>query len=131
MRRPSAGKVNDVIAERVLRRRDGRTVRLLVGRPRRAKHEWVCRFQVLGVGHARPYDLRGCDSFEALQAAMAMLAVQVDSYQREHGLTLDGGSWLGVFKPDFDAIRKEIEATPDYSKWGPVIEEIWKETARS
>ncbi len=91
--RPAIG---DVIAERVFQRADGREVRAEVGRPRRkANGEWVCEFRVLGVGHSKVYSLPGVDSFQALQSALFMMVVQVDSsYKDDHGLTFMGGSYL-------------------------------------
>jgi hypothetical protein len=118
--------LKEVVAERVLQRSDGEEVRILVGRPRRVRKEWLCQFQVLGVGHDQPYDLPGFDSLEALQLALGMMAVQIEAYQRKVGLTFDGGAYLGVFRPDFEAIRKEIRATPEYEKWRHGIESIWK-----
>jgi hypothetical protein len=96
--------IRNVIAERVFQRADGREVRAEIGRPRKRKDEWECEFRVLDVGHSKVYSLSGSDSLEALQLALAMMAVQVESYQQEHGLTLMGGSYLLMMKPDFAAI---------------------------
>lgn len=125
-KRVESAHIADVIAERVLQRRNGKEVRILVGRPHRSKDEWVCQFQVLGVGHDQAYALPGFDSLEALQLALGMMAVQVEAYQKKHGLTLLGGSYLGVLKPDFDAIKTEIEATPDFPRWRAGFEKVWK-----
>ena len=110
-------RITDVIAERVFQRADGKDVRALVARPREAKEGWVCEFQVLGVGHNKVYALPGLDSLEALQLALGMMVVQLESYQAEHGLTLTGDADLALMKPDFAAMKKEIEAKPDAHLW--------------
>jgi hypothetical protein len=115
--------IRDVIAERVFRRADGREVRALIGRPRRkAKGEWVCEFQVLGVRHSKVYSVPGVDSLQALQLALGMMMVQLESYQQKHGLTFLGDSYLALMKPDFEAIKREIEAQPDFPVWSKVLE---------
>ena len=125
----SAGPgVRDVISERTFQRADGGDVRALVGRPREvtgseATGSWVCEFQVLGVGHDDVYTLQGFDSLEALQTALAMMVVQLESYQAEHGLTFGGDPYLSLMKPDFAAMKREIEATPEYPLWRHVLEE--------
>jgi hypothetical protein len=120
--------IRDVIAERVFQRADGREVRVEVGRPREVrKGEWECEFRVLGVGHSKVYSLPGSDSLEALQLALGMMAVQVESYQQEHGLTLMGGSYLALMKPDFAAMMREIEATPEFPEIAEAIGDVWQE----
>jgi hypothetical protein len=120
--------IRDVIAERVFQRADGRSVRAEVGRPRRkANGEWTCEFRVLGVGHSKVYSLPGLDSLEALQLALAMMAVQVESYQQEHGLTLLGGQYLLLMKPDFAAMMREIEAAPEFPQIAEAIGDSWHE----
>ena len=120
--------IRDVIAERVFQRANGREVRAEVGRPRRkANGDWVCEFRVLGVGHSKVYSLPGSDSLEALQLALAMMAVQLESYQQEHGLTLMGGSYLALMKPDFAAMMREIEATPEFPQVVEAIGDGWEE----
>src|SRR5687768_697163 len=108
-------RIGDVIAERVFQRTGGKDVRALVGRPREAKEgQSVCELQVHGVCNNKVYALEGHDSLEALQMALGMMVVQLESYQAEHGLTLDGDAYLALMKPDFEGMKKEIEATPDY-----------------
>jgi hypothetical protein len=121
--------IEDVIAERVFQRADGREVRAEVGRPRRkANGEWVCEFRVLGVGHSKVYSLPGVDSFAALQSALFMMVVQLDSsYKDEHGLTFMGGSYLDLIKPDVEAMRREIEATPEFPEIAEAIGDVWQE----
>lgn len=119
--------ISNVIAERVFERADGKEVRAIVGRPHKAKRGWVCEFQVRGVGHSKVYKLPGEDSLEALQSALAMMAIQVESYQKEHGLTYLGDPFLLMMKPDFDAMMKEIGASPDYPKWRHVLDGVWDE----
>jgi hypothetical protein len=124
----AASAIRDVIAERVFERADGREVRAVVGRPREvSKGEWVCEFRVLGVGHSKVYSLKGSDSLEALQMALAIMAVQIESYQNEHGLTFMGGSCLLVMKPDFEAMRREIEQTPEFPVLVETLGDIWQE----
>jgi hypothetical protein len=128
-RKRAAPAIPDIIAERVFERADGRKVRALVGRPREGKgkwkREWVCEFQILGVGHSKVYALPGVDSFEALQLALGMMMVQLESYQKEHGLTFLGDSYLGLMKPDVEAMRREIEASPDFPLWRHVLNGLW------
>ncbi|MDQ3950302.1 MAG: hypothetical protein M3282_08135 [Gemmatimonadota bacterium] len=119
--------IRDVIAERVFHRADGREVRVVVGRPRKANGEWVCEFRVLGVGRSKVYSLPGPDSLEALQLALAMMAVQVESYQQEHGLTFMGGPYLPLMKPDFAAMMREIEAAPEFPQIAEAIGDVWQE----
>jgi hypothetical protein len=121
--RKRAGRaIRDVIAERVFQRADGREVRARVGRPRQAKGEWVCEFQILGVGHSKVYSLPGNDSLEALQSALVMMVVQLESYQKEHGLTFMGESLLLLWRPDVEAMMREIKATPDFPLWSHVLD---------
>jgi hypothetical protein len=57
--------------------------------------------------------------------ALAMMVVQLESYQKEHGLNFMGDSYLGLFKPDFEAMIREIKATPDFPLWSHVLDGIW------
>ena len=125
------GAISNVIAERVFQRADGKEARAIVGRPHKAKRGWVCEFQVRGVAHSKVYKLPGEDSLEALQMALAMMAIQVESYQKEHGLTFLGEPFLLMMKPDFEAMMKEIEASPDYPKWRHVLDGVWDEPSVS
>jgi hypothetical protein len=118
--------IRDVIAERVFQRADAKKVRALVGRPRKAKQDWVCEFQVLGVGHNKVYKLPGADSLDALQMALGMMVVQLEGYQDKHGLTFLGDAHLGLWKYDFERMRREIEATPDYPLWSHVLNGLWE-----
>ena len=68
-------------------------------------------------------ELSGGDSLEALQLALGMMVVQVESYQRDCGLTLMGDEQLGLMKPDFEAIKKEIAASPHYEQARAVLDE--------
>jgi hypothetical protein len=122
-RKRAGHAIRDVIAERVFERADGREVRAVVGRPREVrKGEWLCEFRVLGVGHSKVYALSGTDSLEALQLALGMMVVQLESYQKEHGLTFMGDSYLALMKPDVEAIMKDITARPDFPLWSHVLD---------
>jgi hypothetical protein len=114
--------IRGVIAERVFQRADGREVRAVVGRPRKQKDEWVCEFRVLGVGHGKVYSLPGNDSLEALQSALVMMVAQLESYQKEHGLTFMGESLLLLWRPDVETMMREIKATPDFPLWSHVLD---------
>jgi hypothetical protein len=119
--------IREVIAERVFQRADGREVRVVIGRPREVrKGEWVCEFRVLGVGHSKVYSLPGNDSLEALQLALGMMVVQLESYQQQHGLTLMGGSYLGLMKPDVAAMMREAEAAPEFPQIAAAIGDVWQ-----
>ena len=122
-RKRTGPAIRDVIAERVFERADGREVRAVVGRPREVrKGEWVCEFRVLGVGRSKVYSLPGNDSLEALQSALVMMVAQLESYQKEHGLTFMGDSLLLLWKPDVEAMMREIKATPDFPLWSHVLD---------
>jgi hypothetical protein len=127
-RKRAAPAIRQVIAERVFERADGREVRAVVGRPREVrKGEWVCEFRVLGVRHSKVYSLPGVDSFEALQSALFMMVVQLESYKDQHGLTFMGGSYLNLIKPDVDAMMREIKATPEFPEMAEAIGDVWQE----
>ena len=128
-RKRAASAIRDVIAERVFERADGREVRVEVGRPREVRNgEWECEFRVLGVRHSKVYSLPGVDSFGALQSALFMMVVQLDSsYKHEHGLTFMGGSYLDLIKLDVEAMRREIEALPEYPEIAEAIGDVWQE----
>jgi hypothetical protein len=83
----------------------------------------VCEFQVLGLGHSKVYKLEGIDSLQALQMALGMMVVQLESYQEEHGLTFVGETGLMLMRPDFDAMRRAAEASPDYQLWKHVFDD--------
>lgn len=116
-----APRIRNIIAERVFQRADGKEVRAVVGRPRKGRRDWACEFQILGVGHSKVYTLPGEDSLSALQMALAMMAVQIESYQKQHGLTFLGSSALLMMKPDFDAMIQEIESDSEYPIWSQVL----------
>jgi hypothetical protein len=61
----------------------------------------------------------GVDSLQALHIALAMMAVQVEGYQQEHGRTLYGDPELLLMKPDIDSLTSGLEARPDYPQWRP------------
>jgi hypothetical protein len=127
-RKRAGHAIQDVIAERLFQRADGRQVRAMVGRPREVRQgEWVCEFRVLGVGHSKVYALPGNDSLEALQLALGMMVVQLESYQKEHGLTFMGDSYLGLMKPDVVVMMREIEAAPEFPQIAEAIGDIWQE----
>ena len=132
-RKRAAPAIRDVIAERVFQRADGREVRAVVGRPRRIprprhqEDEWVCEFRVLGVGHSKVYSLPGNDSLEALQLALGMMVLQLESYQKEHGLTFMGESLLLLWRPDVEAMMREIRATPEFPRIAEAIGDIWQD----
>ena len=124
-RKHARSAIKDVIAERVFQRADGEEVRAVVGRPRRAKRDWVCEFQILGVGHDKVYKLPGADSLEALQSAIGMMVIQLElDYKHKHSLTFLGEPHLLLWMYDFERMQKEIEATPDYSKWSHVLDGV-------
>lgn len=111
--------LDDVIAERVFHRSDGKEVRARVARPSPREVDWGCEFQVLGVEHDKIYDVPGGDSLQALQLALAMMSIQLEEYQTKFGLTFDGDAELLLMMPDFDAMAKRLRARPDYLLWRP------------
>jgi hypothetical protein len=111
--------VIDVIAERVFKRSDGKEVRAIVGRPRPVGENWECDFQILNIGRRTFPNAGGADSLQALQMALGMMAVYLEEYQREHGLTLDGDPELLLMAPDVAAVANRLRERPDYSEWAP------------
>jgi hypothetical protein len=99
-RRRAGPTIRDVIAERVFQRADGRRSARWSGAPARRRTGGGCEFQILGVGHNKVYDPGGVDSLQALQMALGMMAIQLEAYQAEPGLTLDD-SYLALMKARF------------------------------
>jgi hypothetical protein len=120
--------IRNVIAERVFKRADGREVRAELGRPhKKANGPWVCQFRVLGVGRSKVWSVPGDDSLAALQSALMVMSVNIDSYHQEHRLTLMGGPYLALPRFDVEAMRRDLEASPDFPEIVEAIGDIWEE----
>ena len=72
-----------------------RTVSVLVGEPRQSPDspDYDCPFQVIGIGNQTTQLARGCDSIEALQSALILIAAGLNHLNNEIGgkLTWEGG----------------------------------------
>jgi hypothetical protein len=55
------------------------------------------------------------------------MVAQLESYQREHGLTFMDGSWLALFKPDIATLRREIEALPEFPEIAELTDDLWQQ----
>ncbi|HEX2091459.1 MAG TPA: hypothetical protein VHG28_03615 [Longimicrobiaceae bacterium] len=85
--------LTDVIAERELERpdRDAGPVVVRIGRPLQAPDvDWMCSFQIRGVGDELVRTAFGLDAVQALRLCMEMIRADLGALQRSHGLT-----WLG------------------------------------
>jgi len=76
--------VGEIIASRQLYYRDDtdrkRIVSIFVGKPQPSPEtsDFVCRFQVVGIGPQKPQVARGNDSIQALQSALILAAASVN-----------------------------------------------------
>jgi len=91
--------IREIIATRKLyfidENNDRRTVSVFVGKPQ-AAHDSVgyhCPFQVVGIGSQATQLARGCDSIQALQSALILIAASVNHLNNEISgrLTWEGG----------------------------------------
>jgi len=85
------GSVGEIIATRryhfVDEANNTRTVSVFVGKPQQADEssEYICRFQVIGIGSQETQSAAGCDSIEALQAALDLVSTTLNYLNREVG----------------------------------------------
>ena len=64
--------------------RDAVSVRFRLGRPVRAAEDWMCPFEVSGLGEDRVDSAHGADSVQALLLALAKLRVVLGALALEH-----------------------------------------------
>lgn len=71
-----------------------RTVSVFVGEPQPSPEGYHCAFQVIGIGNQNTQVARGCDSIQALQSALVLIAAGLHHLNNEIGgkLTWEGGS---------------------------------------
>lgn len=73
-----------------------RTVSVFVGKPEEARDSmgYHCPFQVIGIGSQATQLARGCDSIQALQSALILIAASLNHLNNEIGgkLIWEGGS---------------------------------------
>ena len=122
--------IRNVIAKRVFKRADGKEVRAELGRPHRKANgpwPWVCEFRVLGVGRSKVWSVPGEDSLAALQSALMVMSVNIDSYHQEHRLTLMDGPYLALPRFDVEAMMRDIEASPAFPQIVEAIGDGWEE----
>src|SRR5260221_10291965 len=85
------GSVSEIIATRryyfVDEANNTRTVSVFVGKPQQPDEssEYVCRFQVIGIGSQETQSAAGRDSIEALQAALDLVSTTLNYLNREVG----------------------------------------------
>lgn len=82
------------------------TVRLGMPRPNPGDpEEWLCAFQITGIGRGAVHLVSGVDGFAALLVALGTIAVHLQAAQRRHELAWFGMSDLGfpiIFGPRSD-----------------------------
>lgn len=70
---------------------------LRVGRP--VEHpdgDWVCPFQIAGLGDDQVYEAAGIDSLQALTMALQMARSRLESYRRSQRITWLDADDLGI-----------------------------------
>jgi len=85
--------LTDVIAERELERseKDAAPIVVRIGKPTPAPEvDWMCSFQIQGVGDEVVRTAYGLDAVQALKLCLEMIRADLGALQRSHGLT-----WLG------------------------------------
>lgn len=95
-------ELGQVIAERLLRAvgSDGLDVRVLVGLPYPFRDEpydnYLCPYQVKGLGDAKVRHATGVDAVQALELALRILPVQLDVLRVQHP-----GQWEDASAGDY------------------------------
>ena len=95
---------DSVIASRQLRTADRRRTRVVV-RLAQPQHEssgdWVCRFEISGLGHHRLNAGRGVDAFQALQQALEGIRLMLDETGRKLSFLDTGSHFFPKYVPQF------------------------------
>lgn len=95
--------IGEIIATRKLHFVDEasnkRTVSVFVGEPRQSPDSsgYQCPFQFIGIGNQKTQLAAGCDSIQALQTALILIAAGLQHLNNEIGgkLTWEGGGQKG------------------------------------
>jgi hypothetical protein len=89
------GSVGEIIATRryyfVDEANNTRTVSVFVGKPQKPDEssEYLCRFQVIGIGSQETQSAGGRDSIEALQSVLTLVSATLNYLNRELGERLN------------------------------------------
>jgi hypothetical protein len=88
--------VREPIAERVfIRHGSGRSVHLLIGKPvPHPEADWICPWQIKGIGDEEVVEASGIDAVQALSVALAMATVRLEAIQLTERLTFLGDEQL-------------------------------------
>jgi len=60
---------------------------------------WVCHYQILGIGNEKTEQVLGADSMQALLLTIRYISVRLNHWQSSYNLTWDGKSDLGFLPP--------------------------------
>ena len=96
-------RLTHLVAERTLEFRGPgnapQEVKVRLGLPRKAGRDWVCPYEILGLGASKKRWAFGVDAFQALTLAFHILPVELDAMARQAG----GGDFLlfGAPNPRF------------------------------
>jgi hypothetical protein len=76
-----------------------RMVRVIIGKPQASPDspEFLCPFQLVGIGSGRPQTAKGRDSMQALQSALILVAALLNHLNDKLGRKL---IWEGAVKGD-------------------------------
>jgi hypothetical protein len=103
-------KLKGVIAKRQLRETgpQRKIISIVLGRPRKvAEEEWVCQFQITGVGASRIHGALGLDGLQALLNAIEGLRAVLEKTGRRFSWTggEEGDSGLPRFVPTLFGVQ--------------------------
>ena len=86
--------VGEIIAERELEIADGRTVQVVIGKPRPFPdgNDYLCPFQIIGLGKEIIIGAGGVDSLQALIMALHAISANLYTSDEARAGTL---TWLG------------------------------------
>ncbi len=91
--------IGPIIACRALAGRDGKQVRVILGRPRRfpGGNDYYCPYQILGIGDERIRHAGGIDAIQALQLTLMKIGLELYTSEdaRARALSWDAGSVEG------------------------------------
>lgn len=113
--------LGELLAEREYEASDGRggaprTVVLRIGRPRpdtRPGGDWVCPFQIIGLGNDDVMAVGGVDAVQALHLAMAMAGARLAHPPRGTTITWLGEADLGLPLPSPAGADPDETEEPD------------------
>jgi hypothetical protein len=91
-------EIGEVVAERALALNGAEGAAILrIGKPfAHPEGDWVCAFQITGVGDDAVYEAYGVDSLQALTLCLEMARIHLDGLRRTHAITWLGDGDLGL-----------------------------------